>query len=152
MDDAKLSFAKFDSAKFPSLVESLQHSITNPLLLQNLSDWLITSFDGEAVKVQEPDANIKRMIRFFEPTMEMTEIPEEEYYLPERTAMRLYDNADLWYIILLANNIFRRLDYNKPMMKTIPAVQLQRIATFTKMENNRVRTFKENDILYMFKR
>lgn len=148
---SNISFKKFDSTQFPTIVESIQHADTNPLLIENLSDWMLVEFEGEEFMVQEPMCTFKSMIYLFDEVLTTIDIPESEYYLPERTAMRIYDNADLWFVILLTNNIFSRLDYNRPKLKSIPASQLSRIEKFTSIHKGRVRKVRDVDLTNHFK-
>lgn len=145
-----VSFAKFDSTAFPTFVESIQHAKVNPLLIENLSDWLVTSLDNEEFIVQEPTCTFKSMLYLFEDVMEEMTLPTYERYLPEATALRIYDNADLWYIIMLCNNVFHVNDYDMEKIKYIPPMQLTRIEKFTTKRNGVYRQMEDHDITDYF--
>lgn len=142
----RTSFKNYDSTQFPTFPESIAHARTNPLLIENLSDWRMVDIDNVLTKIQEPTCLLKDMLHFFDDVLEEEELPVEEYYRPEITAMRIYDCADMWYIILLLNNIFSVSKYNTATIRYIPPTQLTRIQKFTDLSNRTVRALSEDDM------
>ena len=141
-----ISFSNYDSSLFPTFPESIKHSMSNPLLIENLSDWMIDIYDGEEVMIQEPSCTLKSMIGMFDDVLETIAVPNSEFYRPEITAKRLYDSADFWYILLLVNNIYSPHKYNKSSIKYIPAKELIRLSKFSQRTKNIVRTITDNDL------
>jgi hypothetical protein len=140
------SFSNYDSSLFPTLPESIKHAQSNPLLIENLSDWMLTLYDTEEVLIQEPSCTLKSMVHMFDDVLETINVPTTEYYRPELTAKRLYDSYDFWYILLLVNNIYSNVKYNQPTIKYIPAKELVRLGKFAQRAKNVVRTVVDNDL------
>lgn len=145
-----ISFAKYDSSAFPTIVESIAHASTNPMLIENLSDWMLMDFDGQSVIVQEPSCTFKSMLHMFEDVLQTTPLPTTDYYRPEITAKRIYDNADMWIFILLVNNIFTASKYNIPTIKYIPPTEMVRIEKFIQRPTGAIRTVADNDLTDFF--
>ena len=139
-----LSFKKYDSAEFASFPESIVHSKKNPLLIENLSDHRSVVMDNRIVKVQETTCLFKDLIHFFDNDVEEMVLPIEEYYRPEMTAKRLYDSYDLWYVLLILNNIYTVNRYNQKVIKYIPALKLAKIEKFTGRAKRVIRQYDEN--------
>lgn len=129
-NNANTDFSLYDSCKFPTFPQTIKHARTNPLLIENLSDWRVVNFEDQTRRIQEPTCLLKDQMHMFDDVLLETEIPEMEFYRPEITAKRLYNCEDLWYIILLVNSIFSVNKYNKKVIKYIPANQLVRIEKF----------------------
>ena len=145
-----ISFSKYDSTTFATFPESIAHAETNPLLISSLSDWLQDTMDGAPILIQEPSCTFKELIHFFDDVAVTITLPVSEYYNPMLTAKRLYDNADLWYILLLLNNIFNLESYNKPRIRYIPPNELARISKFVSKANSRIRVISDNDLSTYF--
>ena len=137
---AAVSFKEYDSTNFPTYPQCIAHARLNPLLIENLSDWREIVFEGKTMLVQEATCLLKDSIHYFDEVLEEAELPANEYYRPEITAKRLYDNADLWYIILLVNGIYSINNYDVDTIKYIPSRELVRIAKFTERSLRIVRT------------
>ena len=142
-----LSFKKYDSSNFASFPESIAHSRKNPLLIENLSDYRSITMDDRMVKVQETNCLFKDLIHFFDNDLETTALPTSEHYRPEITAKRLYDSADLWYVILLVNNIYSVTKYNSDTISYIPATKLVKLEKFVEKAKRVVRPYEEYEEL-----
>ena len=140
-----ISFRNYESSQFPTFPESIAHAVTNPLLIENLSDWRLIEMDDVIVKVQEGNCLFKDMLHFFDDVLEEEDLPTGEHHRPEITAKRLYDCADLWYILLLVNRIPTVTKYNVDKIKYIPPTQLTRIQKFTDLARQTVRSLVEDD-------
>lgn len=136
---AAVNFEFYDSTKFPTFPESIAHARRNPLLIENLSDWRETTFDNDQVLVQESTCLFKDVLHFFDEVLEEAELPEAEYYRPEITAKRLYGSADLWFTILLVNDIQTVTKYNKSTIRYIPGRELKRLEKFARRAGQVVR-------------
>lgn len=139
----KISFGKYDSSAFPTFPQSIGHSKINPLLIENLSDSLQVIMDSRNVSVQEPSCLFKDFIVYFEDDYFEEELPKEEHYRPELTALRLYDCADLWYVILLANDIYSVNQYNVKTIKYIPPSLLTKLEKFVQKAKRVSRPYNE---------
>lgn len=146
MSNNKTSFLNYDSSNFPTHPESIKHAATNPLLIENLSDWMLTTYDTEEVLIQEPSCTLKSMIHMFDDVLTTIDVPTTEFYRPELTAKRLYDSYDLWYILLLVNNIYTPEKYNRPTIKYIPSKELIRLGKFAQRAKSVTRTVIDNDL------
>lgn len=135
----ELSFKKYDSSAFASFPESIIHSRKNPLLIENLSDYRSITMDDRTVKMQETNCLFKDMIHFFDNDLETTELPTSEHYRPEITAKRLYDCADLWYVLLLVNNIYSVTKYDSDTILYIPATKLAKLEKFVEKAKRTIR-------------
>ena len=145
-DSINTSFANYDSSDFATIPESVAHAKDNPLQLFNLSDKLIYEFNGKEVIIQDSNCALKQMMFFFEDLIKVTPIPESDYYRPEITAKRLYGSADMWFILLLVNNMTTVMEFNKKNIKYIPSNDLVHLETFVRMAKNNYRTVVENDL------
>ena len=139
-------YSNYDSSDYATLPESVAHSKDNPLLINNLSDTLIYAFNGMEVLIQEPKCALKELLFFFEDLTITTTIPDSELYRPELTARRIYKSADLWYTLLLINNMSTVMEYNRPTIKYIPPDKLSHIETFVRMHKGVTRVVVENDL------
>jgi len=145
-DSINTSFANYDSSDFATIPESVAHAKNNPLQLFNLSDKLIYEFNGKEVIIQDSNCALKQMMFFFEDLIKVTPIPESDYYRPEITAKRLYGSADMWFMLLLVNNMTTVMEFNKKNIKYIPSNDLVHLETFVRMAKNNYRTVVENDL------
>ena len=136
---AAVSFREYDSTIFPTFPQCIAHATRNPLLIENLSDWREVSFEGKTMLVQEGNCLLKDSIDYFSDVLEEEDLPASEHYRPELTAKRLYDNADLWYMILLINAIYSSTRYDVARIKFVPSRELIRIAKFTERSVGNVR-------------
>lgn len=145
-----IDYNNYDSSNFATLTESMNHSKSNPLLINNLSDGMIMDFDGVPYYIQEPSCTFKdNLLYIFGNDVEEIEIPVDHFYRPELTALEIYNNADFWYIILLLNNMFSVTQYNRHRIKIIPNHKLDAIARFVYMAKHEIRFIEENDISQM---
>lgn len=144
-DTNELSFSKYDSSNFAAFPDSIKHSKTNPLLIENLSDHRSIIMDNRLVKVQETNCLFKDMIHFFDPDLISADLPREEHYRPEITARRLYGSTDLWYVLLLVNNVYSITQYNMDTFKYIPALKLTKIEKFVARAEGNIRPYDERD-------
>ena len=136
---AAVSFKAYDSTAFPTFPQCIAHARYNPLLIENLSDWREVSFEGKTMLVQEGNCLLKDSIGYFDDVLEEQILPVEEYYRPELTAKRLYDNADLWYMLLLVNAIYSSNRYDVKAIKYVPSRELVRISKFTERPVGNIR-------------
>lgn len=146
MVNDNVSFASFDSSDFATIPESIAHAKSNPILLNNLSDALVIDFEGEMTRVQEPSCTFKELRSFFEGHLKDIEVPESEFYNPSMSAKRIYRSQDLWFTLLIFNNMYSVMDYNKKIIKYLPPNKLTMIAKFIQLSNQNVRVVQDNDI------
>lgn len=140
-------FMEYDSNDFPTIPESIHHSVDNALLIENLSDKLQTSFGTRNVLVQEPSCAFKdTFMMYLEDKVRYTLVPPEEFYRPEMTAKRLYGSADLWYILLYLNTMFSTADYNKRQIKYVGKETLEKMITYINLSVGRIRQVEDYDI------
>ncbi|BDH16376.1 MAG: hypothetical protein [Bacteriophage sp.] len=139
------SFKKYDSSAFPTFPQSIEHASMNPLLLENLSDYREVVMDNRVIKVQEPSCLFKDFINYFEDSISEQKLPSDEYYRPDLTALRLYDCADLWYVIMLVNNIYTIHKYNMKTVKYITGDQLTKLEKFVSKAKRIVRPYEETE-------
>lgn len=125
-----LSFSNFDSADFATIDESIVHSQSNPFLAGNYSDRLIATVDGANVIVHEPFNVLKSFAWMLDDLAVTYDMPQDEYYMPERTARRVYGSHDFWYVCMLVNNCSTVKDYRYTRYKVIPVESLYHVETF----------------------
>ncbi|WP_368880407.1 hypothetical protein [Proteus mirabilis] len=146
MNSYIVDFSNYDSSSFATFPESIDHAMTNELLMSNLSDKLIYRRNGnEEVVFQDPNCAFKELIHFFDPYLKETDILDHELYRPEMTAKRLYNNADFWELILIVNNIPSVTFYNQKKIKYIPGNVLTKISFFRNMHKNNLRVVEQDE-------
>jgi hypothetical protein len=138
---ADISFAQYDSADFPTIEQSIAHAETNPFLFNNYSDKLVALLEGENVVVHEPYNVLQSFIWMLEPFLVEYDMPEDEYYMPEKTAKKLYDSHDFWYVCMLVNNCVSCMDYKFKKYKVLPATELYHIETFLEKARGSLRVY-----------
>ena len=142
-------YQEFDSGKFPYIDQSIEHSKTNPFLMHNFTNEIRFALnDGNVIAITEPMNIIKDLIYLFEDNIFTRVLPEEEYYKPEQTAYNLYGSHDFWYVIMLLNNCFTFLEYDKKEIKYINPNELYRIEKFIGKSSNNVRFIQSADVVY----
>lgn len=145
--EAITSYSSYDSNRFPTLTQSLEHALNNPLSIEKLSDKIMMDFEGLPVLVQEPTCPFKDFIKFYyEKDFEEIDLPEKEWYRPEMTAKRLYDNSDMWYVLLLINNCYSTTKWKSKKIKYVRSDKLESIAKFIQLAEDRVIPFVNKDI------
>lgn len=91
-----------NSGRFPKIEESVEHSRTNPLAIQNVS------FRRDYMGVFLTDAP-KNLAHLFLSTLESDayemDLEDELLYRPEAVSERVYGTPDLWYLVMMANKI-----------------------------------------------
>ena len=136
-----LSFASYDSAEFPTIEESIANSKTNPFLLNNFSDKLVALVEGQNTIVYEPYNVLQSFVWMLDDFLVTYPMPPDEYYMPEKTAKRLYDSHDFWYICMLINNVSNAKDYRFETYKVLPAENLYHIETFLDRAKGELRVY-----------
>ena len=138
---ADISCAQYDSADFPTIDQSIENSKTNPFLFNNYSDKLVALLEGENVIVHEPYNVLHSFIWMLEPYLVEYDMPESEYYMPEKTAKNLYDSHDFWYVCMLINDCKTVMDYKFKTYKILPAEELYHIETFLEKAKGSLRIY-----------
>ena len=146
---AELSFVQYDSAIFPTIEESVEHAKTNPFIFNNYSDRLLTLRDGENTIVYEPYNVMRSLVWMLEPFLVTYDMPVDEHYMPEKTAKRLYDSHDFWYVCMLINDCRSVKDYRFKQYKVLPAKDLYHIESFLDRSKGRLRVHDpEGDVIF----
>jgi hypothetical protein len=146
---ADISFSQFDSADFPTIEESIAHSKANPFLSDSFSDKYITSVDNLSALITEPSNVLSSLIWMLEPYLTTETMPTGELYMPERTAKRLYNSHDFWYVCMLVNGCPAASEYNFTTMKVLPADELYRIETFLRTVKGQINVYTEDrDVIH----
>lgn len=140
-------FKNYDSSAFPTLHQSILHSKTNPFLVENLSTKISLVIEKELFLVQDPNSPLKEFISYFENDIYEEELPESEYYRPEMTALRVYGSADLWYLILIVNNLFSVTQYRRKTIKLVNTNGVARLTKFMAMADGSARNVNEDENL-----
>ena len=128
-----MNYSKYDSSAQSTLHQSILHAKTNPLLVNNLSDAIMLEIDSVPYLVQDPESRVKRFIHFFSQHLEDITIENNEMYRPELTALRLYNCADLWYMLLYVNDMFSVSQYNKLTIKAPKSDSITMLSKFMAM-------------------
>jgi hypothetical protein len=146
---ADISFSQFDSADFPTIGESVAHSKENPFVLDSFSDKYITTVDNQTALINEPSNVLSSLIWMLEPYLVSQTMPDDERYMPERTAKRLYNSHDFWYVCMLINGCPAASEYSYKSMKVLPAAELYRIETFLRTVKGQVSVYTEDrDVIH----
>jgi hypothetical protein len=143
-------FSSYDSAEFPLIEQSIEHSTTNPFIFNNYSNRMIAVRDSENIIVNEPYNILQEMIDMLSEHFVEYDMPENEYYMPERTAKKIYDSHDFWYICMLVNKCVTIKDYHYTKYFILPADKLFHIETFLDKVKNEVRMYQP-DLYTVFK-
>jgi len=93
---------KINSGYLPDIVDSIEHSKTNPVIISNLSQ--LTNYKGLFL-VDDPYNLFKQYKNLFLNNLIETELEERFKYRPKAFSESVYGTPDLWYFVLLCNNI-----------------------------------------------
>ena len=146
---ADISFLKYDSARFATLEASIAHAADNPFLLDRFSDKYAATIDGIRFLVNEPSNILSSFIWMLEPFVTTAVLPADERFMPEKTAKRLYDSHDFWYIPMLINNCPSVTEYEYREIKVLSSSELYRVEAFLRRVKNQVTIYTEDrDVIY----
>lgn len=146
---ADISFVQYDSAVFPTIEQSIEHSKLNPFIFNNFSNRLLTLRDGQNTVVYEPYNVMRSLSWMLEPFLVEYDMPVAEHYMPELTAKNTYDSHDFWYVCMIVNNCRSVKEYQFKRYKILPATELYRIETFLDRVKGSLRVYDpEKDVIF----
>jgi len=73
-------------------------------------------------------------------------IPDEEFLIPERTALNYYGSADLWYIILYANGMKDKYEYTRKNVKILSNNSLTLVNSIIEDNMERLKLYRNSPI------
>jgi len=128
-----IDLSEYDSAKFISIMKSLQHSTTNILARQN------------RVKFHKNDKNIIFPLDFvkdsvlphLKPYIETEPLPAKYHMNPQFYCLDKYRCVDLWDIILSVNGCMSSEDFNMPTVKFLNYEGIQELFIFIQKVSNK---------------
>lgn len=126
-----------NSGDFPDIVDSVEHSKTNPINLENISMKL--NYKGLFI-MNEPNTVLERYRNIIMTDLE--ELPWEDKYVyrPEGVSEYLYDTPDLWHLILMANSLINITSFkNLPVIKFVSVSKLNNILKMIKDHEMRLK-------------
>jgi hypothetical protein len=121
---ALLSSNRYNSGAFASISESYNHSLTNPVLLQNVSKKVL--YQGKFI-LNDPWHIFKQYKEILEKKKSKFQVTESLKYRPKAISEAIYSTPDLWYLIFMANGFSKDIQivpgiidyYNFDMVKFI---------------------------------
>jgi len=148
---AHLSFSNYDSADKPTIEASITHAESNPFLLSRFQDVMIYRRGDVNVEIREPRNVLTQFMWMLEPFLTTEYMPDSEMYMPERTAKRLYDSHDFWYVCMMVNGCASVTEYNMGKMLVLPVDQLYRLEAILFRAKNTQTAISEGDDSVIFK-
>lgn len=118
-------FEEFNSSKFATLEESIAHSKDNPFISSNFN----TKLEVGNYTIIDPNSALKQFIDAYSDLMQDVILKDDEFYSPEKVALRLYGSNDFWFILMIINKIPTIFEFNVPVIKALPVNLLYKIET-----------------------
>lgn len=132
----------YDSSKFSHLLDSIKHSKTNKFCLTNLSRCINVQ---DKVLLYEPhifEEYYHILIGYCKEYI----LPENEYYKPEFTALRVYKTCDLWWLVLWLNKISTLFDYNCKTINVLEYAKLNLLYEILLKHERKLKYYRTNPI------
>jgi len=132
-----------DSSVFPSTNESIANSKRNVIIYSEVS--LKHYVDG--VLIQSPVTVFEKYLPILKQNSVFITISNDNFYHPEFTAKRLYGTSDLWWLLLMLNNMSSHKEYNKREILALQVDQKTLISDILELEKRNLIRSKETPLV-----
>jgi hypothetical protein len=136
-----LDDTSINSSDYSSLRQSILHSKSNKILLDNLS--VNYKFEG---KVYFSTSILRKYEHIIKQNLLEYHIYSHQMYRPEYASYDIYGTTDLWYLILFTNNMTRPSEFNKKIIYVFNPNMMDLLNDIIEAERNSLQGSKDKPI------
>lgn len=131
-----------DSSNFPDLKSSIENSKENRLEIRNMS--IKVNIDDKLIINDENIlAKYKNLISNYLIDINIT---DKELYHPEYVSKRIYGTNDLWYLVLMVNNVSSMYNFSSKKIKVFDPTKIYILNEIIENNSKKLDRYKKDPI------